>query len=624
MPNTEINITPDKSLIKKLGMVGYRTEQAVAELIDNSIDARLGGMEQIDVRLDFKIGRIEVWDDGCGMDMDRLGDALTIAKETKDGEKLGQFGLGLKSACSSLGKAFTLVTSTEGSRCVFTAKYDEDRWLRDKSKDWTNFEVEEGKSKDNWHGTKISISKVKVPLYPNQLSNFRKRFGVRYGPYIRNKQVNIRVNSRDCKPIVPDVVDGTRCPIDITTPSGRLTGWVGLLARRSIKGDYGIHLYRNRRLISAFDKFGIRIHPEAAKMVGEISLNHVPVNFHKTGFLVESPEYQDAQHYFTENPIIKVVLRKASSPKEARQGIESVLSFDRSQTLPPLDARMSSDNASRLLSKAGRFEQKKDGKVFSFEFENSDVCNIRHVDDGMLISIGRKSGAFRLFKNPLFLIALLRIEAELVADDRTHQGFLERRNRMLEEFVAKRLPQQQNRGKPKKKAVRLSRYTLQDDLIEMHDYLEEHFEHEFQFTGISTLAPFLQNAYSRMVYSVYTINGAGQVLLDLIADEFGEFTALLNPEKRDFEVLFEATESAKFIAIREFERRPTPSWAEPEKAWLDLYFDVTRDKILPYHDELDPMLEDLLNVGLVAPARLRMLARGRKMLDEINERLPRE
>lgn len=38
-----VDITPDKSLIKKLGLVGYRTEQAVAELVDNSIDARVEG-----------------------------------------------------------------------------------------------------------------------------------------------------------------------------------------------------------------------------------------------------------------------------------------------------------------------------------------------------------------------------------------------------------------------------------------------------------------------------------------------------------------------------------------------------------------------------------------------------
>ncbi len=40
---TRVNITPDKSLIQKLGLTGYKTEQAIAELIDNSIDARISG-----------------------------------------------------------------------------------------------------------------------------------------------------------------------------------------------------------------------------------------------------------------------------------------------------------------------------------------------------------------------------------------------------------------------------------------------------------------------------------------------------------------------------------------------------------------------------------------------------
>ena len=66
MSSRKIDITPDKSLIKKLGLVGYRTEQAVAELIDNSINARLGGTERIDVCLDFKLGQITASDNGSG------------------------------------------------------------------------------------------------------------------------------------------------------------------------------------------------------------------------------------------------------------------------------------------------------------------------------------------------------------------------------------------------------------------------------------------------------------------------------------------------------------------------------------------------------------------------------
>ena len=209
MSSRKINITPDKSLIKKLGLVGYRTEQAVAELIDNSIDARLNGTEHIEVRLDFKLGHITVSDDGSGMDLDGLRDALTIARETKGEGKLGQFGLGMKSACSSLGKSFVLTTSTPDSQSVFSAKYDEDHWLQDRSKDWTNFEIEENDKKSNWHGTKITISRVKVPLYPNQLLNFRKRFGIRYGPYLKSGQIHIWINFHNCQPSLPDLVEGS-------------------------------------------------------------------------------------------------------------------------------------------------------------------------------------------------------------------------------------------------------------------------------------------------------------------------------------------------------------------------------------------------------------------------------
>lgn len=623
MSNKSIDITPDKSLIKKLGLVGYRTEQAVAELVDNSIDARLDGTENIDVLLDYKLGRITVSDDGSGMDLDGLRDALTIARETKKRGKLGQFGLGMKSACSSLGKAFVLTTSTPGSRSAFTARYDEDRWLQDGSQDWTNFEVEKTDKEGDWHGTKIAISRVNVPLYPNQLLNFRRRFGIRYGPYIANGQVRIRINSRECPPHLPDMVDGSRRPVEMTVPGGhRLVGWVGLLARRSIKGDYGIHLYRNDRLVSAFDKFGMRHHPDAARVVGELSLDHVPVNFQKTGFLAESPEYLSASHHFMGHPAVKEILREASSSRRTAQDIWSVLSFDLDQDRPPLDARMSSANAARLLREADRFVQRKDGTLFSFEFDDSAACRMERAGAGLRIGIGRKSGAFRLFKNPMFLIALIRIEAELAAEGEPYREFVERRNRMLDQFIADRLPKPQSGNRARREAIPLPGYTLQSELIELHDHLQENFEHGFQFTGLSTLAPFLQNAYGRMVYSIHTINGAGQSLLESIADHSGEFTVLLNPKRREFETLLGTISSRRFIAVREYEERPTPAWAGPEKAWLDLYFEVTRDIIPIYQDELIIILGELLDRGLAKPAKLRSLARRRRILDEINTYMP--
>ena len=623
MSNLTVDITPDKSLIKKLGLVGYRTEQAVAELIDNSIDARLDGMETIKVILDFRLGQITVSDDGCGMDSEGLRDALTVARETKNG-KLGQFGLGLKSACSSLGKSFTLRTSAPDSRHMLTASYDEDRWLNDESKNWTNFEINESDKEGGWHGTRITVSKIKVPLYPNQLRNFRKRFGIRYGPYLKRGHVKILVNSHPCQSSAPDLLDGTRHEVEITTSGGRMAGWVGLLVRRSIKGDYGIHLYRNGRLISAFDKFGMIFHPEAARVVGELSLDHVPVNFQKTGFLTESPEYREAVLSFMADPTVKKIMRRASSSKAGVSDINSVLTFEQDPSLPRLDSRMSSENAKLLLQKAGLFVQEKDGTAFNFEFDNSDTFRIAADGDKIRVGIGRNSPTFRLFKNPLFLIGLIRIEAGLAAEDPSYRAFIERRNKSLNKFIRDRLPGPAGSGAPRKSAVPLPGYSLQNELIELHDHLKESFEHSFQFTGLSTLAPFLHNAHSKMVYTVHTVRGAGQGLLEAITGHTDAFVVRLNPRKLELAALLDGPEYAKFIVIREYGERLPLAWAKPEKAWLDLYFDVTRERIPLYHDELVLILDGLLDAGLATPAKLRSLARRRQLDKEIEEYLPEE
>ena len=177
-----VDITPDKSLVQKLGLVGYRTEQAIAELLDNSIDARIfDKQETVEVHLDFQEKRIAVRDNGHGMDKQDLTNAMTIARGTKTNDALGQFGIGMKSACSALGKKFTITTSKINSNKEYSTEYDEKNWLSDKGQNWKNFIITEKTliDEENWHGTRITISELNVPLYPNQVSKFKENFGIR-------------------------------------------------------------------------------------------------------------------------------------------------------------------------------------------------------------------------------------------------------------------------------------------------------------------------------------------------------------------------------------------------------------------------------------------------------------
>jgi len=622
-----IDVTPDKSLIKKLGRTGYRTEQAIAELIDNSIDARIKEKaERVDVRLDFDKRQITITDNGQGMNDDELKRALTIAKETKrEGQSLGQFGLGMKSACSTLGKSFKLTTTKPDSKTVLTAEYDEDQWLGDESKNWTNFEIKKTDKKTDWHGTVITIGKLKVPLYPNQLSNFRKSFGIRYGPYLKDRQIRIRVNSKDCRAARPDLQKGTRKKISIRLPSGStITGWIGLLERRSVKGDYGIHLYRRGRLIRAFDKFGIRHHPEVARIIGEISLDHVPVNFHKTGFLEDSLEYMEATAGFRRDPTVMQTLRSSSSQRGDAAEIRSVLEYEHG-TIPerPIDTRISAAGAKSLLRKAGSLTIRRGGLKMNMEFSDmaGGIYNTGSPDDGLDVTVNRSSHAFGAFKNPLFLLGMIRIEAELAADNPAkYAGFIDERNKRWDEFVRKFMPNPAKKDRSET-IVPIPNYSLEDELIELHDHLRESFEHDFQFTGLSTLAPFLHNAYNRIIYTIQTVNGAGQELLESVTDYTTRFTAMLNPRPIEVETALGLTRDRRFLIIREYAERLPASWAAPEKAWLDLYFEVKKGGIMMYHDELTTIMDDLLEGGLASPAKLRSLARRRKVLGAIERYL---
>ena len=226
-------------------------------------------------------------------------------------------------------------------------------------------------------------------------------------------------------------------------------------------------------------------------------------------------------------------MRQASSSRGGMSDIGSVLVLDRNSSLPPLDARMSSENTKLLLRDAGRFVQQKGDAIFDFEFNDSDTFDVKTAGDKVHVGIGRNNPAFCLFKNPLFLVGLIRIESELAAEDPSHLAFIEHRNRMLNEFIRTRLPRQAGEGDSRKNVTHLPGYSLQNDLVELHDYLKEVFEHNFQFTGLSTLASFLHNTHSKIVYTIHTVPGAGQILLETISDHVGEFTVMLNPRKQE-------------------------------------------------------------------------------------------
>lgn len=85
-----------------LRSIGYSIETAVADIIDNSLDA---SANNILIRLIVRAGRpldLVIWDDGCGMPPRILKEAMRFGADVSEEiNRLGKFGLGLKLASLS-------------------------------------------------------------------------------------------------------------------------------------------------------------------------------------------------------------------------------------------------------------------------------------------------------------------------------------------------------------------------------------------------------------------------------------------------------------------------------------------------------------------------------------------
>lgn len=104
-------IVPDAArTVASLRDIGYDTPRAIADLVDNSIEA---GASRIDVTFSFAGERswIRVVDNGQGMDGGTLQEALRYGSEREYGsEDLGKFGFGLKTASTSQCRRVTVAS----------------------------------------------------------------------------------------------------------------------------------------------------------------------------------------------------------------------------------------------------------------------------------------------------------------------------------------------------------------------------------------------------------------------------------------------------------------------------------------------------------------------------------
>ncbi|WP_326694827.1 ATP-binding protein [Streptomyces sp. NBC_01766] len=112
-------LPPDAGYGRALTNQGYGFESAVADLIDNSIDAGANEIVVHFLRDSDRILTLLIIDNGKGMDDSSLDAAMTVGRLREYGaDALGMYGTGLKSASLSLANSLTVVSRTKRSRAA--------------------------------------------------------------------------------------------------------------------------------------------------------------------------------------------------------------------------------------------------------------------------------------------------------------------------------------------------------------------------------------------------------------------------------------------------------------------------------------------------------------------------
>jgi hypothetical protein len=313
MPTTKTyKIVPDPSLQHDIGATSFGMGEAIAEIVANSIDARIFDGDtprpmHVSVTVDAKKGQVVIVDDGVGMDEERLAEAMRLGVKMDKlkgvtRSRKGMFGLGLKTAAASMGKFWSVHTRPYDKQVEHRVIFDLTKYSAragDASFDWS-IEVEtrphdlNGPLGSRSSGTAIIVERLRErdPM----LGPIMQLLGNAFKPHLGD-EVSITVNTEPCGGQPYDLVDGSRQDVDIVIDAAkgmRITGWVGLDKKTHNKPDYGLNLYRKAQLIELWNKSWFRAHLMSSRIMGEINLDFVPTNFNKRGFQTQSPEWEEA------------------------------------------------------------------------------------------------------------------------------------------------------------------------------------------------------------------------------------------------------------------------------------------------------------------------------------------
>ncbi|MGV3589869.1 MAG: ATP-binding protein [Adhaeribacter sp.] len=203
------------NFIESLRDIGYSTEVAVADLIDNSITANSSNIQIYTVAKPTMI--FCLLDNGTGMSQKELVEAMRLASKNPNNSRekndLGRFGLGLKTSSFSQCKKLTVISKKNGK--IVSRQWDltyisiKNKWLLISPVDISHLPLfSELKNKES--GTLIvweNIDRVNSENFSGMIDRLRKHLSLVFHKFLEGtvpfKKLKISINNNPIEPFNP-------------------------------------------------------------------------------------------------------------------------------------------------------------------------------------------------------------------------------------------------------------------------------------------------------------------------------------------------------------------------------------------------------------------------------------
>lgn len=281
------NITPSTGLLNVISHSSHTPVSAVADLVDNSIDAKATIIKINVLNLE---DRFILSDNGVGMNEEEVVNAFKAGSHKDNTSALGKFGIGLKSSTTTIGKRFYVLTKNKTGSLI-KGIYDPiemsriEKWEAEIGKTTNSEDIAEFNKyistesgtvfviKDLYEAVKFELSE-KLRKHLEETFRFFLEGGI-VGPYKTSVKNNKIIQHGKIKIFLDDDELYGRDPLErqcsstnvvfnrvITTPYGNCKVSISELDRSDTDNQFygsdhdhqGLYLVRENRQIASDDK----------------------------------------------------------------------------------------------------------------------------------------------------------------------------------------------------------------------------------------------------------------------------------------------------------------------------------------------------------------------------------